>query len=691
MHWIDWSILIGLMVVVSVIGYRTQQYTKSVADFLAANRCAGKYVLGVADGIAGLCAISIVAQFEVFYKAGFTAVWWGAMILPVGIVVAVSGWIQYRFRQTRAMTMAQFFELRYSRRFRIFAGLLAFVSGTINFGIFPAVAARFFQYYCGFPTYFVDMGPLHVDLVYAAIMFFLVGFALLFTIMGGQIIVMVTDFVQGSFVNVCFVIVTAYLMWKIDWGQMFQAFASAPPNASMLNPLKTGETENFNMTYFVIQVVGTVFTWMGWQGNQGYYGAAKTPHDARMGRVIGQYRPLIQTLPLVLLPVLAYTFYNHASFAEGAQAAQQTLSGIETAQLQSQLTVTVALRHLLPIGIIGLFAGVMFAAFVTTHDTYLHSWGSIFIQDVLLPIRNTIKGKGTAAPLTPERHLRWLRYSITGVAVFIFLFSLVFNQQQDILMYFALTGTIYLGWVGAVIVGGLYTKWGTTTGAWVATIFGIFLAIVGWYMTYFWGSCQDIMQSTVPALWDSIIQRWPAYGGAKCPITAQVLWGLTMLATTVTYVAASLLSYKGGYDLDRLLHRGAHAPRKGEEAEEMPATGLRVFLMGKEYTLGDRCLVIGSYAYSLLFFVVFLVGTLYAFRVDISDLAWMRFWYGYSWLMLVLMIIMTVWLIVGGVRDVKKLMRELKTMARNDLDDGTVIGHLNLDEVVKAEAERSEP
>ena len=56
----------------------------------------------------------------------------------------------------------------------------------------------------------------------------------------------------------------------------------------------------------------------------------------------------------------------------------------------------------------------------------------------------------------------WLRVAIFGVCLFIFLFSLLFSQQQDILMFFALTGTIYLGWAGSAIIGGLYWKRGTT-------------------------------------------------------------------------------------------------------------------------------------------------------------------------------------------------------------------------------------
>ena len=91
LHWIDWLIVISLLGFICITAYSTRQYMRSVADFLSANRCAGKYLLGVADGIAGLGAISIVARFEMGYKAGFTSTWWDQMLLPIGLIVSATG------------------------------------------------------------------------------------------------------------------------------------------------------------------------------------------------------------------------------------------------------------------------------------------------------------------------------------------------------------------------------------------------------------------------------------------------------------------------------------------------------------------------------------------------------------------------------------------------------------------------
>ena len=108
MHSIDWAIVLGLMIVLVVGALSTRRYTKTVSAFLAAERCGGRYIISMANAMAGLGVITLVYWFEIYYEAGFTASWWGAMTEPVLIVLALSGWVVYRYRQTRAMTLAQF-------------------------------------------------------------------------------------------------------------------------------------------------------------------------------------------------------------------------------------------------------------------------------------------------------------------------------------------------------------------------------------------------------------------------------------------------------------------------------------------------------------------------------------------------------------------------------------------------------
>ena len=158
LHWIDWSIVAVFVVGMFALAIYTKSYTKSVADFMVANRCAGRYLLSISGAMTGIGAISFVAVFEMYYKSGFCAAWWEMLVWPIFLVITLSGYVVYRYRETRAMTLAQFFEMRYSKKFRVFTGILGWLSGIINMGIFPAVTARIIIYLCGFPLHFEMFG-----------------------------------------------------------------------------------------------------------------------------------------------------------------------------------------------------------------------------------------------------------------------------------------------------------------------------------------------------------------------------------------------------------------------------------------------------------------------------------------------------------------------------------------------------
>ena len=77
MHLIDWCVFAAAMIgLVSLLIY-CQRYSRSISDFLSASRCAGRYLLCVAQGAISWDVIGAVAIFEMFYEAGFTSQWWG--------------------------------------------------------------------------------------------------------------------------------------------------------------------------------------------------------------------------------------------------------------------------------------------------------------------------------------------------------------------------------------------------------------------------------------------------------------------------------------------------------------------------------------------------------------------------------------------------------------------------------------
>ena len=633
---LDWLIIAGFFVFVVGTALYSRPLVRSVADFLAAGRTAGRYVLSVSQGAAAVGAITIVGTLEMNYIAGFQQTWWAFTTAVVVLIIAVTGWVAYRFRETRCLTLAEFFERRYSRSFRIFAGSIAYVSGIVNFGIFPAVEARFFIYFAGLPHHFQFLG-LQVA-TFPVTVAFLLLLSLFLVFVGGQVAVIVTDFLQGLFIGAVFLLMSVALLRIVHWDQVAAGLLQAPQGASLVNPYRASQVPDFNFWYFLIGVIGVVYTWMSWQGTQGYNSSAKSAHEARMAWVLYAWRIIPQTLVLLVIAVVAYAVLHNPDFTVQAARANEVLQGAGSPMIQSQLRVPVVLQQLLPPGLMGAFTAVMLATALTCKSAYMHSWGAIFVQDVLIPLR----GK----PLEPREHLRVLRWSILFVAAFTFAFSLLFQQSQAIFLFFAITGAIFAGGSGAVIIGGLYWRRGTTAAAFTAMILGAAIAVGGIV----------------------ILQLQPSF-----PVNGQWFWGIAMVAASVGYVAVSLLGKGAGADLDRLLHRGAHAlPQDQVAATDLPPVGWRALGMDREASRSDRLIVLATYGWIFLWAAVFVVGTVINLSRDVSESAWASFWHVFLIVNLAAGVVVLLWFGTLGIRDLRRMLRTLRGRERDATDDGFV-------------------
>ena len=663
---VDWVIVAGAMGFFIFMAWFTKRYTHSVADFMAANRCAGRYVLAVAYGISSLGAITVIAEFQKYYKAGFTAIWWSFIFFAVSIIIAVTGWVVYRYRETRVFTLAQFFEVRYSKRFRIFAGIIGFGAGIVNFGIFPAVGSRFFIYFCGLPETF-SLAGLHLS-TFVVIMLVLLSISLFFVFVGGQIAVIVTDFLQGVFCNVIFIIILILFFSRFEWSTVLEGLRMAPVDQSRLNPFHTSGISDFNVWFFLILAFGWFYGVISWQGQQGYFCSAKSPHEQKMAMILANWRFVALTLLLLLLSIAAFVVMHHPQYRSDAEAVQSALSHIENPQVREQLRVPMVLVNILPRGIIGAFCAVMLAAFISTHDTYLHTWGSIFIQDVIMPFRKT--------PLNPRQHMRLLRASIVGVAIFVFCWSYWFRQIQDIWMYFEITGAIFTGGVGSAIIGGLYWRRGTTLAAWCGMIVGGALATTG----------VVLIQLHARSPFSNHVL---AYIASR---TGAVLGFWASIAAIATYIIVSLLDRKPPFNLDRMRHRGPYAIK--EDRPDVPAVeparGWRALIGGREFTRGDKAIQISIVIWGLGWFLVFLVGSIWNEFIPISDQQWAFFWKVYVWISLSIGTVITVWFIVGGISNLRYMFKTLAQARRNLADDGMVINHQNRADAEKYNTEESE-
>ena len=278
--------------------------------------------------------------------------------------------------------------------------------------------------------------------------------------------------------------------------------------------------------------------------------------------------------------------------------------------------------------------------------------------------------------------LPFLPLSALGVAAFTLVFAMLYERNQAIALFLALTGAIFAGWSGAVIIGGLYWRRGTTQGAWAAAILGIGIALGGLVLS----SANASFQATGRTLWGML--DWIGPGSAavlgdwmnRHLPNGQELWGLAMPCCMTTYVLVSLVWRPRKFDLNSLLHRGKHAIESDMPAAEAePSFGWRVLGMNRYFSRRDKFLYILTYMWTAAWVLVFAAGTIYMLTMGSSgegwrrfDASWMRFWQVYIWIQVAIALTVVVWFTVGGVRDVFAMFHQLRTMERDVHDDGIV-------------------
>ena len=650
MHFLDWLLISLPLIGLLFVAYYTNKYVRGVADFLSGGRLAGRYLLAVAKGEQGVGAVVFVAMFEAISQSGFALGWWGPLFGPLFLIIGISGWVIYRFRETRALTLAQFFEIRYSKSFRVFAGFLGFGAGLVNYGIIPVVGSRALTYFLGLPQTFSLFGwQVHT---YIPLMALLLALTLALTLSGGLITLMVTNCIEGMLSQVLFLVIIAALLVMFSWDQISQVLVNRPPGQSFVNPFDVMGLKDFNIWYVLIGLWGGIYRTIAWQNQSAYNTAAVTAHESRMGGIMSGWRGMGNGAVITLLAVCAMTYLGHADFAHQAAAVKAEVAKIAQPQIQEQMTIPIAVEHMLPAGIKGALCIVLLMGVFGGDGNHLHSWGSLFIQDVLVPLRKK--------PFTPKQHIRLLRWSMAGVAFFAFLFGCLFRQTEYVVMWFMVTEALFVGGAGVAIIGGLYWKKGTTAGAWAGLLSGSTLITSGIIARQIWGD--------------------------GFPLNGAQIGFFGSISACLIYAVVSLLTCRGDFNMERLLHRGIYAvesEKKFQTKSKKKVIWGKLIGMDDNFTFGDKLLAGGLFGWGMLWTLITVVGTVWNIFAPWSTQTWANYQIitGMG-IPIIFALVTAVWFTWGGIRDMREFFRRLKEERVDERDDGTVVNHHNLGEKV---------
>jgi solute:Na+ symporter, SSS family len=422
-NWLlDGSIVGVYLLVTMVAGLMMRKYVGKVEHFLVAGREMDVY-LGIASLAAtefGIVTCMYTAQNG--YEKGFAGATPGILMALAMLVVGVTGFCIKPLRDSGVITIPELINKRFGPRIRWAAGVVIVLGGLLNMGVFLRTGGQFLVLMAG------------LDVKYLEIMMtaLLIGVAA-YTILGGMLSVLVTDFLQFVVMSAGLIAVTVLILINVGWEKLVTTVEmnyGAGGFNPFINPTMGWEYVLFNALLNTAAV-------LTWQTTIARLLAAK---DTQTGRKI----------------------YTGTSFFFVCRFLIPGIWGIAALATLGPVTDTLNampsyLGLVVPAGLMGLLIAAMLAADMSTDSSYMLTWGSVIYNDILAPFRRT--------QWTEKKGLLWNRAIIALIGVFLLLYGLWYPLKGDLWTYLGVTGTIYLASISVLLIACCYWRRANSWGA----------------------------------------------------------------------------------------------------------------------------------------------------------------------------------------------------------------------------------
>ena len=459
---IDWVIVAGYLALSMVVGIIGKRYIGNVSHYLVAGRELGIYV-----GIATLAAteigtITYMYNGELGYKYGFAAFAAALVSGLVMIIVVRTGFVISRFRALKLMTVPEYFEVKYSRGLRIVTGLLVALGGILNMGVFLKIEGEFLTIVSGINVRYL-----------VAVMTVILLLELVYTVLGGMVSVVITDFIQYVLLSVATILVSVYAVYYAGWGRIVEKVTQTMGEAGF-NPLVNPK---FGLTFIIWQVLLWFSLHTCWQTTAMRMFSTKSPETSQKVMTWTGFIFLGRGMLPMLWGIAALTLFGTGAINNGVP--QPVVNGQTLAPIDAMPAM---LAQLLGPGIRGIVVAGMLAATMSVNSSYLLGWSSVISQDVILPIRRAL-GKGA---LSSRKQIFVNRAANLFVSLFLMFWGLYYTPPGAVYLYLNITGTIFLAGAFVCVVGGLYWRRSNTTGGYAAMLLGAAGAIIPYFFLH-WG------------------------------------------------------------------------------------------------------------------------------------------------------------------------------------------------------------
>ena len=427
--WIDW-LAVGLFLTLTVgAALLTRRFISDYDSFLLAGRSLRLFLSMATMGATELGLVTLMYFSQQGYKSGFSAFSIGVIALIGFAFVGRTGFIIKRLRDLRMHTIAEFFGVRYGRSTQIIAAIITFAAGLMNMGLFLVLGAKFLLYMVGFPPHLLP--------------YLMVGLLLLvlaYTVVGGMVSVVLTDYLQFVILFSSVVVATYFAVTRVGYDTVLEVVQKEYGDGGF-NPFANPD---LGWLFIVWLVLGIPFSGMWPPALSRALSTVDSRTTGRLYSFVG-----LSFLGRALMPMMwgicAFTYFQ----TSGASLPLVD-GGPDTAA-----AMPIYLARVLPAGVRGLMAAAALAAMMSTFDSYLLCWSSILVNDIVLPLR----------PDMPDhRKIQLTRLSVIGCGLFVLVWGYLYSPPETFFRFMAITGTMYSASVLLTTAAGLYWKKANTPG-----------------------------------------------------------------------------------------------------------------------------------------------------------------------------------------------------------------------------------
>jgi len=457
---LDWGIVAIYLSGALAVGLLANRYIHTSSAYIIGGGASGTS-LNIATFIgSGLGLVTLMYASIDGFSNGFAYVTLAILWFVVGIILGSTGLVIGRLRKMNLFTIQEFFEKRFSRRTRILAGTICVISGVLNMGLFPKMGATFI-------TYATGMGGENAEVTVNIITTILIVMVLVYTVLGGMVSVIITDYVQFIILSIGMGLGVYFCLTHpaLGWDTMTQTLAEAR-GERMFNPVAEG---GYGWTWIIFMSLVGFTAGFCWAPEATRALTARNSGVARRTFLLGS--------PGLFVRLGIPTLWGVAAFTLAMQTPElQTYffpDGVTEGAQNASHAMPMTLGYIVPAGLLGVLVAGLMAAFMSTHDSYFLCWASVFTRDVVGPMRRI--------PMGQKEEISLIRISVVVIGVFLLVWGLWYPLPDSVWDYMAVTGTIYLSGASVSLLGGLYWKRASEAGALAGMLLGL-VAIAGLFL-----------------------------------------------------------------------------------------------------------------------------------------------------------------------------------------------------------------